>query len=444
MACRARGWIWATAWMGLLWGGTCAAQGSEEAVEAREKALPSTLRFVDAIPEAPDPWAGVVRVRCEKETQRMALDIGVRTFTHPDKPGIAVDLVGVTHIGERAYYAGLQEFLDGHDLVLFEGVKPSSGTDDLPADDASRVKLTTQRIRILGVLVERHRRTHKALPESLDAVIAGLRGPAARVAQGARTDAWGGAVAYVIDPARRGGFDLVSLGSDKKPGGEGPAGDVRLSDGPPISKREAEGGEGIQVKLAKTLGLEFQLAALDYNRPNWRNSDITVEKLEQRFEEAGVDGSFLFGMLDGSSLGSKLMGFLLGLLEQSPQLVIQTKIMMAEMLAHAEALGGNLGPVMDVLIKDRNAIVMEDLSRVLASEPAVHRVAIFYGAGHLPDMEHRLAAMGFAGGETAWRTAIEVDLTKLEGGYERAEAVRGMVRKMVESQRPAGKPGGRE
>lgn len=426
-----------------------------QAEEALEKGLPGTLRFEDPIPEpgapknnadkrdapkpnpSPDsqPWGSFVRVTAERDKNLITLEVAIQEYKKPDASGPTVALVGVTHIGDASYYDALQKYLDAQDLVLFEGVKPSSGADELPADDASRVKITTQRIRLLGVLVERHRSKNKELPASLDAMIGALSGQAKRVAEAATKDAWGNSLTYTRAKELRGGFDIASLGSDAKEGGEGVAADLKLSQDKPISKKEKEGGDGIQVKLARALGLQFQLAALDYDRPHWRNSDITVERLEERFEEAGVDGSMLLGMLDGSSFGSKLMGLLLGFIEGSPQLSTQVKIMVAEMLSHGDALGaGQLGALMDVLIKDRNKIVMADLARELEAKPARTSIAVFYGAGHLPDMDERLRAMGFAPADTRWLKAIAIDVSNFEGGFDQAESVRGMVRKMVEVQ----------
>ena len=105
---------------------------------------------------------------------------------------------------------------------------------------------------------------------------ASLRRPVARVAQGAMVDGWGHPVLYVLggEPGDGvPGFDLVSPGSDGLQGGEDGAADLKFSDQAPISKAElGERQEGIQMQLASSLGLEFQLVAIDYDRPNWRNS----------------------------------------------------------------------------------------------------------------------------------------------------------------------------
>src|ERR1051325_11949521 len=99
-------------------------------------------------------------------------------------------------------------------------------------------------------------------------------------------------------------------------------------------------------------------------------------------------------MLDGSSMMSKFMGARLGYIGSNPQMSMWLKSMMVEMLAHADELmelqgdklGKGMGQFMKVLVIDRNDAVFKDLDRVLKEEPKVRSVALFFGAGHLPDM----------------------------------------------------------
>lgn len=50
------------------------------------------------------------------------LDIAVRLYQPTEGDGPTIALVGAIHIGDPGYYTALQGILDGHDLVLFEGV----------------------------------------------------------------------------------------------------------------------------------------------------------------------------------------------------------------------------------------------------------------------------------------------------------------------------------
>jgi hypothetical protein len=390
---------------------------------------------------------GYVRVQDSDDGGKAILQVAIRSFERKDSP--TVHLVGVVHIGDQAYYDDLQKFLDAQDLVLFEGVKPAGGGRDLAdADDAAKVKVTKSRQRLLAVLWHRHYQKHKSYPEDVDAALEGVHGSLARLGKAAAEDAWGNPQRVVV-VEREGaapGVDIVSYGSDGKAGGEGGAADLHFKDQKPLTKEEKAGGEGIQAKLAKALGLEFQLAAMDYSREKWRNSDMTVDELQDRLTEEGLSGGALFSMLDGSSLMSKMLGAALGVIGQSPEMSFFFKAMVVETLAHAEELmeaqaqmGKGMGEFMRVLIEDRNAVVFRDLEGALKDGHG--SIALFYGAGHLVDMEERLVAMGYAPTGTVWKDAVVVDGTKVPGGRALIRQVRAQVGAMLPKQKPA-KEGG--
>jgi hypothetical protein len=54
---------------------------------------------------------------------------------------------------------------------------------------------------------------------------------------------------------------------------------------------------------------------------------------------------------------------------------------------------------------------MEDLDLLCAACPELPSIAIFYGAGHMPDFERRLAERGFRPGRMRWLRAVDVDLS---------------------------------
>jgi hypothetical protein len=226
--------------------------------------------------------------------------------------------------------------------------------------------------------------------------------------------------------------DIISLGADRAPGGEGAAADLHFKDQKPLTKEEKAGGEGIQAQLARALGLEFQLTAIDYSREKWRNSDMTVDELQERLAAEGVSGDALFTMLDGSSFISKLLGAMLNMVGQSPEMSFFFKAMIVETLAHAEELmeaqaaqKGSMGAFMRVIVHERNAAVFKDLDAALKEN---HRsIALFYGAGHLADMEARLAEMGFTPTATLWKDAVVIDADSVPGGRAMLKQVRAQI-----------------
>jgi len=65
------------------------------------------------------------------------------------------------------------------------------------------------------------------------------------------------------------------------------------------------------------------------------------------------------------------------------------KRMLAEQLANVESPVSGLGPTLsNILIADRNEAAMKVFQKELAQ--GKKKIAIFYGAGHMPDFEKRL------------------------------------------------------
>lgn len=428
------------------------ANGQDTAAQPGAAATPA--QPADTKPAATSQSA-YVRGGEEAEGDKLFLETSVRTFTNA-KNNSKVALVGAVHVGDKAYYDALQEYLNTQELVLFEGVKPAAGRDLENADDAARAKVTTQRQRLLGIIVSRHFKQHQALPESFDAALAPLHGSFARLGTAAITDGWGSAQQLII-PANAttpGAFDIVSLGADKAEGGEGAAADMKLSDQRALSPQEIEGGDdGLQLKLAKALGLEFQLVAIDYSNPKWVNSDMDIEQVRTALEAGGGGSDELFKLLDGSSGAAKILDFMLGMIERMPQVRLSTKVMMIQMLARADELmaaqggaAGGAGPgganFMKVIIEDRNDVVLADLSRTLATEKPATTIALFYGAGHLADMEAKLVKdFGYTFESDKWFRAIEVDLTGNANAKMQAKQMRDMIDKLLDRQmkKPAAK-----
>lgn len=418
---------------------------------ARQSAAPETRSARQpaaqqvAQPAAKDAALLLARVVEENDGAIVRMETVTRTFK-PSGAGPIVHLVGVTHIGDRAYYDALQQFLNQQSIVLFEGVKPGGAGDARGAatTDEERAKLTERRLRLLGILIEQSRRASKSLPASLDDLEQSLPRALSRALHGARSDGWNHPIGYIAAPDGA-TFDLTSRGSDDAPGGEGFAADLKLSQQKPLTDSEVgERQEGIQTKLASALGLEFQLAAIDYSKPNWRNSDMSIDQVQRKLQEAGASGEQLFRMLDGSSMMAKFAGFLLNFIKASPQMQSSVKLMMMEMLSHAdelmEAQGGEQGKLMSVIVLDRNAAVLDDLRAILKDEKNVESVALFYGAGHLPDLEkHLTQEFGYRFESDRWFPAISMEVAKAGMSPQQARQYRQMMTQMIERQKAAGK-----
>jgi hypothetical protein len=403
------------------------------------------------VPPAPPPVAGVtppppapyVRSVDVDSGARIQLQTAARTF-RSDAPGTPeIHLVGAVHIGEKSFYQQLQTFLDGHDVVLFEGVKPPGAGAHDPAlspeaTDQQRAELTKKRVRLAAMLVEVYKRDNARPPASL-ADLTGMPDKRVSYLAGIVTkDAWGRPLSYAAPAPGQpeGTYALASLGADGAPGGEGAAADIAYADLEQVVAEELPGAnKGLQSQLASAFGLVFQLDEMDHSKANWKNSDMSIDQVQARMEEVGTDGEALFRMLDGSSLQAKLAGFVLHLVAASPTLQTMGKVMLVDTLGHAEEMmammPGNMGKMMNVIVLDRNQVVIDDLKALLAERPDLKSVGIIYGAGHLADLEQRLGAMGYKPVEDKWFTAIDIDVAKSGMSVDEVKSMRQIMSRTI-------------
>lgn len=255
-----------------------------------------------------------------------ALQTSWRRFdpaTGSDRP--VVWLIGVSHLGEKAYYEQTQRQLDGLDLVLFEGV----------------------------------------------------------------------------------GFDANA------------------------SKRSSSVSR-LQTTLADSLGLVFQLDAIRYDRRHFRNSDMDVAELRQKLSGSGSSAGkgktesdpevrAFVKMIEGESFALTLFQGVLKIFQGNPQFRAMARLVIIETIAATKGdvsqLAGAASPGMrrlfKTLIDDRNAVVLRDLREIMQEKDPPSSIAVFYGAGHMIDLELRLRKqMGYRSTDQTWVTAFSVNPAK--------------------------------
>ena len=105
-------------------------------------------------------------------------------------------------------------------------------------------------------------------------------------------------------------------------------------------------GASIQHTMAESLGLVFQLSAVNYDRPHFRNSDLTIAQLQQLLTggvttnrggtsanaKANEEFQQLLQIMDGSSFLGTLLHAGFKLIGSSPKLQAMTKVMLIEVL----------------------------------------------------------------------------------------------------------------
>jgi hypothetical protein len=210
---------------------------------------------------------------------------------------------------------------------------------------------------------------------------------------------------------------------------------------------EAE-GFSLQPALAKALGLRFQLNTIDYDRTNWVNSDLSVAELMRRLPADEKSGGFqqLMEVFGGEGAFGGIAKLGVGLLALSPRLQASAKLMLIETLGGFEGkmpesaeMGLDTARLMRVLIEDRNAVVVRDLRQAMARQSAGASIAIFYGAGHMADLEARLRKdLHLKPIEDEWLRAFGVNPERAGLTLFEVETIRETVRQELASDQSPG------
>ena len=196
---------------------------------------------------------------------------------------------------------------------------------------------------------------------------------------------------------------------------------VKYKDQPPPSPGERSHStvSGIQRFLKDSLDLDFQLDDIDYTKANFVNADLDYETFSRMQDERGesILGIMIQSMLremrrqaegqgrKGPEIG--LFDLLLAL--RAPDRPRQLKILLARQFDDIEdQIAGLTGPNGSVIITERNKAALEGLSKAIAD--GKKNIGIFYGAGHMRDMEKRLEAMGFSPTGIEWRLGWDMTI----------------------------------
>ena len=151
---------------------------------------------------------------------------------------------------------------------------------------------------------------------------------------------------------------------------------------------------GLQRGMKSMLGLEFQLDKVDYTKRNLVHADMSPEEFAESMADRGESFMQMFFRMMGQSAALQAQGdnqvnsmtLWAALLRQDKT---QLKLAMAKQFQDMDgvmsALNGEEG---STIITERNRKAFEVLEREIAA--GKKKIAVFYGAGHLPDMDKRL------------------------------------------------------
>lgn len=170
----------------------------------------------------------------------------------------------------------------------------------------------------------------------------------------------------------------------------------------------------MQRFMQTTLELQFQLDCIDYTVDNMVHADMTPEEFAASMRDRGESFLQMFFRILSQSMTqpppkSKFNnGDLLAALFAKDR-GTRLKRIMADQFENMEAQMSMInGPDGSTLITERNKKAFQVLKKQL--DQGTRRIAVFYGAGHLPDMEERLIdEFKMKRTQIEWLPAWEID-----------------------------------
>lgn len=203
------------------------------------------------------------------------------------------------------------------------------------------------------------------------------------------------------------------------------------------NEREAKPDVGmthlLQRVVQSMLGLKYQLDAIDYHQPNFVHADANWEQWTELMAAKNQSMATLFlralemqedpevkKALESIQGDQAMTNLVSALTKFNPE---KFKHTLAPLLSESESFIQTMeGKEGSVLIAERNKIVMGAIQDQV--QHGKKRIAVFYGAGHMPDFKQRLEAAGFAERRTDWMTAWSIgDGEKTMSGLDLMENV---------------------
>lgn len=178
----------------------------------------------------------------------------------------------------------------------------------------------------------------------------------------------------------------------------------------------------LQILLKRSLDLEFQLDVIDYTKPNFVHADLDKETFEKLQAERGESLWTLMLQAAMSAWANPPPEVAADPREQLRELTDllcrpdgqrQFKLLIARQMDELDAVASGLGgPDGSVILTERNKAAIAVLDNVLAQGKT--KIAIFYGAAHMPDLARQLAARGFKPVDVQWRMAWDMTIRPSE------------------------------
>ena len=369
-------------------------------------------------------------IRFEEDATGARLQTGIATFRNAQ--GVTVDLIGAIHVADHAYYAKLNERFTHYDAMLYEMVGgPVSRRSKRLAHAASETPSVKTRTPAVAPPASSAKQSSKIPTAVAEASMPGfVFSPYADHRLVYVKDAAPGSTftcpytqrPFLIPPSSKDKTleervqALENYFQKSDPRIHPPVTDTDSdndaeddSDEEAASHRLAWLG-GMTSMMQSSLGLESQLKGIDYYRPNFVHADMSLTQFF-KLQDARNEGFFALwwrsvkAQMEHPEMESNQPG-LLKILEilRSKDRSIELKRLIGRTFDSVEMLmAGVEGKNGTVIIAERNKVALHVLQQQIAQ--GKKKLAIFYGAAHLNDMQRRLEAMGFTRTHHEWMTA---------------------------------------
>jgi hypothetical protein len=178
----------------------------------------------------------------------------------------------------------------------------------------------------------------------------------------------------------------------------------------------------LQQSLPSILDLDYQLKAIDYTAKNFEHADLSPDEMAAAIRKRGDNGASIaikvfFDILNQSNRvsqaqakkgGAELSELQLLSAMFDPNRPLALKKMFAEQMDVIGGLGTGLGSTLDtILVQDRNNAAMKVLKKEVGK--GTKKIAVFYGAAHMPDFDRRLTQeLKFKRESLTWDTAWDL------------------------------------
>lgn len=175
-----------------------------------------------------------------------------------------------------------------------------------------------------------------------------------------------------------------------------------------VGPKNAKPGKGdldlMSLFVKFTLDLESQKAHINYHKANFVHADLSFKEMQDEMRKRGETLATLGLRVVADMIKKQILDE-----GKKPEEVAVGGDAISTKRVFAKQLSGDTGlmpAIEEILINDRNKAALKVMDKEMKN--GKKRIAIFYGAAHMPDFEKRLLKQGFKLKSHHWLTAWDL------------------------------------